>query len=224
MLLVLQVPSPAAAQPSLPALQGKGAGGGIPKPNSDDSADAERPLAELLKALQSKDLKGRRKAASGLFLKSPPHDPAAIPALIEALRDKDLEVRVDIALALGKYGPQAKAAVPALLEIAKKKEDDARLSAVYVLGAIGPDAHEAVTNLVEMLAEKSSYSTREAGCESFGGNRPEGARGDESFAESDGRPCHFGARGCRRRPLADLGFGSGIGARTHRRTPGYRCP
>jgi HEAT repeat protein len=44
----------------------------------------------------------------------------AVPALIKALADPDLGVRLDAATALGAIGPDAKDAVPALQRIAEK--------------------------------------------------------------------------------------------------------
>ncbi len=42
---------------------------------------------------------------------------AAVPALIEALKDPEWDVRSYAAQALGRIGPEAKAAVPALIEL-----------------------------------------------------------------------------------------------------------
>jgi HEAT repeat protein len=66
--------------------------------------------------------------------------PAAVPALIEALKDKDRNVRRAAALALGKIGPATKDAVPALIEALKDKESYVRSAAAWALGKIGPEA------------------------------------------------------------------------------------
>ncbi len=49
-----------------------------------------------------------------------------VPALIEALKDRDADIRVSAALGLGSFGEQAKDAIPALQE-AQKNGHDARV-------------------------------------------------------------------------------------------------
>ena len=61
---------------------------------------------------------------------------ATVPALIEALKDKDKDVRRDAAKALGIIGPTAKAAVPALIEMLKDKDVYVRRSAEGALDKI----------------------------------------------------------------------------------------
>jgi HEAT repeat protein len=46
-----------------------------------------------------------------------PSDPAALPALVDALADRDPGVRAEVILALVKYGPGARTAVPQLTVI-----------------------------------------------------------------------------------------------------------
>jgi HEAT repeat protein len=52
--------------------------------------------------------------------------PKVVPALIEALKDKDGDIRVSAALGLGSFGEQARDAIPAL-EAAQKNGRDARI-------------------------------------------------------------------------------------------------
>ena len=55
---------------------------------------------------------------------------AAIPALMESLKDADEVVRYFAAGALGGIGPEAKAAVPALMELLKDTDGFVQISAV----------------------------------------------------------------------------------------------
>jgi HEAT repeat protein len=64
-----------------------------------------------------------------------------VPALIEALKDKDPDIQVSAALGLGSLGEQAKDAIPALQE-AQKSGHDARLreAAGKALSRIAPNS------------------------------------------------------------------------------------
>ncbi len=76
--------------------------------------------------------------------------PAAVPGLVEALRDNNQEVGVWAATALGWIGP---AAVPALERAIKDRDPRVRVLAVAALGkAAGEDA---VTALVAALTDKN---------------------------------------------------------------------
>jgi HEAT repeat protein len=77
-----------------------------------------KPIEDWVKALQDPDTKTRKIAAMKLGNVGPAH-PAAFPALLDALKDRDAGVRCDVILALVKFGPDAKDAVPALHQIRK---------------------------------------------------------------------------------------------------------
>ncbi|MHC4200300.1 MAG: HEAT repeat domain-containing protein, partial [Planctomycetota bacterium] len=78
----------------------------------------------------------------------------AIPALIEALKDTDYEVRMSAISDLSRVcGP---AAVPTLLEALKDKESRVRKRAARALGRFGPAAKAAVPTLLEALKDKES--------------------------------------------------------------------
>jgi HEAT repeat protein len=62
----------------------------------------------------------------------------AIPALTESLRDENLYVRHDAAIALGKFGLSAAAAIPALTAALNDKEKSVRTSAAASLKKISP--------------------------------------------------------------------------------------
>src|SRR5205807_6150971 len=66
--------------------------------------------------------------------------PPAVKALIEALKDKDADVRKNTAVALGRIGKEAKDAVPALSAALKDSETDVRGAAALALGRMGKEA------------------------------------------------------------------------------------
>jgi hypothetical protein len=85
--------------------------------------------------------------------------PAAVPALSEALKDKDGSVRISAASALHEIDPTtAKDAVPALIETLKDKDLETRHTAASALGEIGPEAKDAVPAL-KSLSEKDTEPT-----------------------------------------------------------------
>ena len=85
-----------------------------------------------------------------------------MPALIEALKDDDNEVRRNAASALGRIGPAAEAAVPALIEALKDDDNEVRRNAAFALGRIGPAAEAAVPALIEALKDEDSDVQRRA--------------------------------------------------------------
>jgi HEAT repeat protein len=76
---------------------------------------------------------------------------AAVPALIEALRDPNATVRFQAAISLGCIGPEARAAVPALIGTLKDGVFFVRGWSAFALGEIGPEAAQAVPMLAEGL-------------------------------------------------------------------------
>src|SRR5206468_2796446 len=75
---------------------------------------------------------------------------AAVPALIESLRDP--HVGYNAAEALAKIGPAAKVAVPALFQAMKDPDTEARLrdSATFALGALSPENPAVITALIRI--------------------------------------------------------------------------
>jgi hypothetical protein len=72
-----------------------------------------KPVGYWIQVLQHRDPKMRLKAVRALANVGTA-DPAALPALIEAVKDGDAGVRTEAILALLRVGPDAGAAVPAL--------------------------------------------------------------------------------------------------------------
>ena len=102
--------------------------------------------------LRDKDDKVRR-ALAGILGRIGPAAAAAVPALIEMLRDKDHDVGKNAiaAEALERIGPAAKTAVPALTELLREKDVKICIVAAHALGGIGPEAKAAVPALAEFL-------------------------------------------------------------------------
>ena len=68
------------------------------------------------------DAKVRKEAAFKLGNVGPA-DPAALPALTAALKDRDAAVRREAVLALVKFGPSARPVVPALVDLRDRDRD-----------------------------------------------------------------------------------------------------
>ena len=60
----------------------------------------------------------------------------AVPALIETLKDREVEVRGSAVYALGEIGPAARAALPMLGVLLKDDNADIRKAAAIALGKI----------------------------------------------------------------------------------------
>jgi HEAT repeat protein len=63
-----------------------------------------------------------------------------VPALVEALKDREARVREAAAGGLGAIGRPAKAAVPALLELRKDGDENVRAAAARAPKRIDPEA------------------------------------------------------------------------------------
>jgi hypothetical protein len=75
----------------------------------------------------------------------------AVPALIEALRSPDPNMRQQSADTLARIGPAASNAVPALTALLDDPDPRVKKSAVRALGQIGPAAAAAVPSLMRAL-------------------------------------------------------------------------
>ena len=60
----------------------------------------------------------------------------AVPALIQALKDENKDVRVNAAVALGQIGEGAKDVVPALIQALKDQDEWVRINAAWALEEI----------------------------------------------------------------------------------------
>jgi HEAT repeat protein len=77
--------------------------------------------------------------------------PAAVPSLIETLRDPDPKVRLRAIEVLARMGGDAKDAVPELIRLLEDSDEGVRKAAIRTLGRIGPPAKEAVPALMQTL-------------------------------------------------------------------------
>lgn len=80
-------------------------------------------------------------------------DPAATQALVEALKDKNPEMRGDVALALGFPGRDPTLVVPALMNCLHDPTPTVCAVAASSLSQYGSHAKEAVPSLVELLKD-----------------------------------------------------------------------
>ncbi|MCC6695862.1 MAG: HEAT repeat domain-containing protein [Candidatus Hydrogenedentes bacterium] len=76
---------------------------------------------------------------------------AAIPLVVEMLRDEDYSVYTQATHTLGAMGPGAAEAVPALVELMKAKRDYAAEPVLHALAGIGPGAEAAVPAIIEEM-------------------------------------------------------------------------
>jgi hypothetical protein len=90
------------------------------------------------------DLKGQQEKDRVVAVRLLPHrkgDAAQIvPALIEALKDKEGDVRRSAALGLGSFGEQARDAIPALQAVQRDRDARVREAARLALSRIDPKA------------------------------------------------------------------------------------
>ena len=85
------------------------------------------------------------------------HNPKVAEAL-QALKDKDWQVRMAAAMALEEIGPRAALAVPDLIQtLERDKREDVRRAAAEALGGVGLATREAISALVRALDDKSDY-------------------------------------------------------------------
>jgi HEAT repeat protein len=75
----------------------------------------------------------------------------AVPALVEALKSPDPNIRQQAADTLARIGPAAANAVPALTGLLEDPDPRVKKSAVRALGQIGPAAATAVPSLMRAL-------------------------------------------------------------------------
>ena len=80
----------------------------------------------------------------------------AIPALAKALKDSDANVRSSAAYVLGGIGAEAKTALPQLVPLLKDSDANVRSSAASALGTIGAEAKTAVPQLVSLLKDSDA--------------------------------------------------------------------
>lgn len=114
--------------------------------------------------LQLKDKRFRQDAMNGLIRIGRP----AVPALVDALRDRDMIVRVWAAEALVRIQePQPAETVPVLIEAMEDQRAWVRINAAIVLGEMGPEAGDAIPVLAKALNDPSSVALRDCAAEAI---------------------------------------------------------
>src|SRR5262249_6230774 len=106
------------------------------------------------------NLEERHAAADVLEKRIGPEGKAAVPALIEALQDKDGLVQCRAAGALGKIGPEARDAGPALRRAFRKSGDFFLRAAV--VEALGRSGKPGVAALIDALESKNEFIREQA--------------------------------------------------------------
>jgi HEAT repeat protein len=99
--------------------------------------------------------------ATSALEKMGPSAEAAIPVLIEALENEEIDSseRGNAAFALGGIG---RAAVPGLIETLERGDETARAWAAYALNRIGPDAKSAISALARALDDEWWWARQNA--------------------------------------------------------------
>jgi HEAT repeat protein len=77
-----------------------------------------------------------------------------VPPIIEALENKDAELRSAAAQALGIVGKNYPDVTPKLIAATKDQNIDVRITAIQALGEIGKDAKTVIPNLISALEDK----------------------------------------------------------------------
>lgn len=123
-----------------------------------ETAVTNEEIAALVHELQEGNPSVRGEAAWALAVMGSGH-PAVLPALIAALGDEDLAVRLAVAQALQDLGAPA---VPALVEALAEAPAQQRQAIVNTLGLFGPLAHAAVPhlNVLRTAAETGQEAAR----------------------------------------------------------------
>ncbi len=112
--------------------------------------------AALEKLLKDADVGTRRQAALTLA-NCGPRGKAAVPVLLDILRDEKVPIdHIFAAIALGRIGPDAAAGVPLLIRMLKAESDAARSKAALALGRIGRKAAKAEGPLRAALRDKDA--------------------------------------------------------------------
>jgi HEAT repeat protein len=98
----------------------------------------QKSTDQLIQDLDSSQEKDRIVAVRLLGIRD--QEPTkVVPALIKALKGKEVDVRLSAAIGLGYFGDQAKDAVPALQEAQKDRDPRVREAAGVALSRIDPE-------------------------------------------------------------------------------------
>jgi HEAT repeat protein len=114
---------------------------------------ASSAVAELIQILAAEPDVNQRRAAAETLGNIGKEAAAAVPALIDTLRDEDEHVRYHCVVALGMIGPAASHAIPALKQMRQDSYREVHWAAVVSLRKIGPFP------IAEVIAELKTNSS-----------------------------------------------------------------
>jgi hypothetical protein len=120
------------------------AGGYVAHASFDEPAVEERFSVKPIEAWTEQET-----AADALGRIGPP----AVPALVEALKSPEAEVRLKAIEVLARMGNDAKDATPDLIRLLDDPDERIRKAATRALGIIGPEAAPAVPALMRSLMQ-----------------------------------------------------------------------
>jgi HEAT repeat protein len=89
------------------------------------------------------------------------YGPSVVPRLLHALKRPEAPVRAGVALALGYVTPKAIEAIPSLIDTMKDSAPEVRAAAAWSLSNIGRPAHKAIPALISALQDRHA-EVREA--------------------------------------------------------------
>ncbi len=112
-----------------------------------------RAVEQWIADLSSPSANVRFQAVAALT-KSAMEVTAALPALIESLRDTDVSVAIQAAEGLASIGAAASAAIPVMTELLGSDDENVRGYMAVALGRFGPLAASAVPGLLKLLHDK----------------------------------------------------------------------
>ncbi len=118
---------------------------------------AKFAVPELKDALKDKHPMVRVKAAEALWKIDQTPVATLLPVLLQAMKDKDANVRAAAPPVIALLGAKAKAAVPALVNALADKEFGVKLSAITALGDMGPIAKESAGDLLDLTKDKEFF-------------------------------------------------------------------
>jgi HEAT repeat protein len=114
-------------------------------------------VPELRECLKDKSPIVRVKAAEALWKIDRIPAVTLLPVLLDALKDKDANVRAAAPPVIALFESKAASAIPALVEALKDKELDVKLSVVAALGELGPTAKGTAGNLLDLTKDKDFF-------------------------------------------------------------------
>lgn len=113
----------------------------------------------LVRILEKNDAPALRKAAASALSRYHNDADLAVPALVGALDDNYLKVRVAAVRALGYYKAEAEQAIPKLLKMVSEESDSGiRSACIYTLKNIGKNDQRVVAKFIELIDDPQLVS------------------------------------------------------------------